>query len=78
MVLPSTVPAVVVPPALFAVSAVISIAIVGGRRRIDYGRRRLIDDGGLLHIRRRPKEHSNVHVSQSSTGSTRSGEANCE
>jgi hypothetical protein len=80
MVLPSTVPAVVVPSALFAISAVISVAVIDGGRRIDHGRRRLIDDGGWRYIkwRWRAKKYPNVHVSKSSAGSTSSGEAHCE
>jgi hypothetical protein len=74
--LPATMPVIVVPAALVA----ISITVIGGSRRIDDRRRRLIDDGRLLQIYRRwhAKEDADVYMGHGGAGSTRGEEACCE
>jgi hypothetical protein len=76
MMLPAAVPAVIVPPVLFAVSIAVTIAVVRRGWGIDHGRRRLIDDGGLLDIKRRrcAEIDSNIHMSESCARNARAAE----
>jgi hypothetical protein len=81
MVFPSTVPTVVMPSALVAVTVVIAVSVaIHWSRRVDHRGRRLIHDRGWcdVHGPGNAQKNADVRVSESRARSTGSGNSHCD